>query len=346
MKTNNDNCSTPANNLIYDSTSCFDSMGRDIKNATNLGTSGVGVFAGKFNDMIGLFNFDVGDASLTAIINPSNKTIEYAVAISASPGNGLSLNPDGLFASSSGGSGITDLTGDVTATGPGSAVATIANDVVTYAKMQNISATDRLLGRVSVGSGDVEEVVLDIDGTLAADSDDIVATQKAVKTYVDSRTGLYATTITEVSGTATTAEELLYAFTITGGDCVNLDTIIIRALVTYASTSASQKVFRIRVDTSATGVTGTIVAEFQNNNSSGNTIPLKIYQDIKCKSNGGNTLETAYASSGAFSQGILSTVSTPNIDLSNDWYIKITSDKAVVGDTMTLKYADIEIHKN
>lgn len=40
---------------------------------------------------------------------------------------------------------ITALTSDVTAAGPGSAVATIANNVVTYAKMQNVSATDKLL---------------------------------------------------------------------------------------------------------------------------------------------------------------------------------------------------------
>ena len=34
----------------------------------------------------------------------------------------------------------------------------IANDAVTYAKIQNVSATDRLLGRQTAGSGDVEEI--------------------------------------------------------------------------------------------------------------------------------------------------------------------------------------------
>jgi hypothetical protein len=91
----------------------------------------------------------------------------------------------------------------------------IANDAVTYAKMQNVSATDKLLGRSSPGAGDVEEIActaagraliddanaaaqratlglgtvatldVDTDGTLAANSDAKVATQKAVKTYVD-----------------------------------------------------------------------------------------------------------------------------------------------------------------
>lgn len=56
---------------------------------------------------------------------------------------------------------ITALTGDVTASGPGSVSATIANDAVTYAKMQNVSAASKLLGRGSAGgSGDVEEITI------------------------------------------------------------------------------------------------------------------------------------------------------------------------------------------
>ena len=45
-------------------------------------------------------------------------------------------------------------TGDVT----GSGALTIADDAVTYAKMQNVSATDRVLGRDSSGAGVVEEI--------------------------------------------------------------------------------------------------------------------------------------------------------------------------------------------
>jgi hypothetical protein len=49
------------------------------------------------------------------------------------------------------------LTGDVTASA-GSNATTIANDAVTYAKMQNVSANSRVLGRITGGSGDVEEL--------------------------------------------------------------------------------------------------------------------------------------------------------------------------------------------
>lgn len=50
------------------------------------------------------------------------------------------------------------FTGDVTGTGSSSIALTIANDAVTYAKMQNVSATDRVLGRSTAGAGDVEEI--------------------------------------------------------------------------------------------------------------------------------------------------------------------------------------------
>lgn len=45
-------------------------------------------------------------------------------------------------------------TGDVT----GATALTIANDAVTYDKIQNVSATDRILGRDSAGAGVVEEI--------------------------------------------------------------------------------------------------------------------------------------------------------------------------------------------
>jgi hypothetical protein len=62
------------------------------------------------------------------------------------------------------------LTGDVTAAQNANST-TIANDAVTYAKLQNVSTTSRLLGRKTAGAGDAEECslseVLDFVGSAA-----------------------------------------------------------------------------------------------------------------------------------------------------------------------------------
>lgn len=76
----------------------------------------------------------------------------------------------------SGSGGINQLTGDVTAgPGTGSQAATIADDAVTYAKMQNVSATDKVLGRSSVGAGNVEEIACTAAGRALIDDADAAA---------------------------------------------------------------------------------------------------------------------------------------------------------------------------
>lgn len=56
------------------------------------------------------------------------------------------------------GGGVSDGDkGDITISGTGT-IFTIDNDVVTYAKMQNVSATARIMGRNTSGAGDMEEL--------------------------------------------------------------------------------------------------------------------------------------------------------------------------------------------
>ena len=47
--------------------------------------------------------------------------------------------------------------GDLTVSSTGT-VWTVDNDIITYAKLQNVSATSRILGRITAGAGDVEEL--------------------------------------------------------------------------------------------------------------------------------------------------------------------------------------------
>lgn len=63
-----------------------------------------------------------------------------------------------LTIDAAGGSGLSDGDyGDISVSSSGTVIS-IDADVVTYAKMQNVSATARVLGRKTAGSGDVEEL--------------------------------------------------------------------------------------------------------------------------------------------------------------------------------------------
>jgi hypothetical protein len=92
----------------------------------------------------------------------------------------------------------TTLSGDVTNV---AGAVTIANDAVTYAKMQNVSAASRLLGRGDSGSGDVQEITL---GTGLSMSGTTVNGSVGTVTSIATTAPLSGGTITG-SGTITTS---------------------------------------------------------------------------------------------------------------------------------------------
>lgn len=81
-----------------------------------------------------------------------------AAAARTTLGLGTLATQNGTCSGTNTGDQTITLTGDVTGSGTGSFSATIANDAVTYAKMQNVSATDKILGRSTSGAGNVEEI--------------------------------------------------------------------------------------------------------------------------------------------------------------------------------------------
>ena len=95
---------------------------------------------------------NTGDVTLTG----QNYLSLTGQQITANPIDLSGVNATGTLAAAR----LPALTGDVTSSA-GSAVTTIANDAVTYAKMQNVSAASRLLGRgAGVGAGNVQEITI------------------------------------------------------------------------------------------------------------------------------------------------------------------------------------------
>jgi hypothetical protein len=102
------------------------------------------------------------DSSHDLIIAPgSNLTADHTLTITTGDADRtLSITAAATISGTNTGDQTITLTTDVTGSGTGSFAATIANDAVTYAKMQNVSIENRLLGRATAGAGDVEEITL------------------------------------------------------------------------------------------------------------------------------------------------------------------------------------------
>lgn len=102
------------------------------------------------------------DGTTGKLIQNSGVTIDDS-------GNITANNLTGTSSGTNTGDQTITLTGDVTGSGTGTFAATISNSAVTYAKIQNVSATDRVLGRSSVGAGVVEEIVMTAAGRALMD---------------------------------------------------------------------------------------------------------------------------------------------------------------------------------
>ena len=159
-------------------------------------------------------------------------------------GQVLSTNGSGSLSwATAGGGGVSDGDkGDITVSSSG-ATWTIDNGAVSYAKIQDVSATSRLLGRASAGAGDVEEITigsgLTLTGTTISASGGLGA-----PTYVVTKTA--DETVTN-STTTQEDDELMQALLANKNYRFEF-----RLLLSRTNTSSSVG-FRISVDGTANG---------------------------------------------------------------------------------------------
>ena len=147
---------------------------------------------------------DLTATQATAILNEFSSTLKGLVPASGG-GTTNFLRADGTFASPGTGNAITALTGDVTASGPGSAAATIANSAVSNAKMANMAANS-IKGNNTGGSAAPLDLtttqvktMLDLSGTNSGDQ-----TITLTGDVTGSGTGSFATSI--ANGAVTNAD--------------------------------------------------------------------------------------------------------------------------------------------
>jgi len=116
--------------------------------SSNAGLSGVGIVLPKVGVDLPFKAIDAGSNKISITDNAANKTVDINVVEA-----NLSLGSMG------GSIGTSQIT----------------NDAVTYAKIQNVSATDKVLGRSSSGAGDVEEIACTSAGRALLDDADASA---------------------------------------------------------------------------------------------------------------------------------------------------------------------------
>lgn len=114
--------------------------------------------------------------------------------------------------------------GDITVASSGT-VWTIDNGVVTYAKLQDVSATNRLLGRATAGSGDAEEITIGSGLSLSGTTLSALGYTEIVTKTADET----------VSGTTTLQDDDELFFSL---DANSTYSIMFEAIISRANTTA------------------------------------------------------------------------------------------------------------
>jgi hypothetical protein len=158
---------------------------------------------------------------------------------------------------------------DGTAKNNSTILASIANDLITYAKIQNVSATDKVLGRSTAGAGDIEEIACTAAGRALLDDVDSAA----------QRTTLGLGTIAVLNSIAT----------------ANIDALAINAGLLATDSVTSAKIMAANVTETKIADANVTAAKLKSTGS--NTVPKAfIGADTAAEALIGGVLSAAYNS--------------------------------------------------
>ena len=88
--------------------------------------------------------------------------------------------------------------------------AELADDSVTYAKLQNVSATDRILGRSTAGAGDAEEITCTSTGRALIDDASTAAQRTTLGLVIGTDVLAYDAGVQSLAALATAADKFAY----------------------------------------------------------------------------------------------------------------------------------------
>lgn len=142
---------------------------------------------------------------------------------------------------------ITALSGDVTAAGPGSAAATIANNVVSYAKFQQVSA-NKLLGNSTGSTANVAEIDLSTLAVALLNDGNASAMRATIGVVINVDVQAHSNTLDALAATALAADRLPFYDSSSSASVTTL-TSFARTLLDDSSASVARSTLGLVIGT-------------------------------------------------------------------------------------------------